>query len=124
MFDSVGFDIFPPELGRRFRLSRGAMAVMTWMILANTFGRGVAIAVAGMLIVSVALSVIALFIAALPRILEWAGKYLPEVEEPHAGRSHPESLVPDDDKVLAAIGFVLHSEFQRQLANERQHTKS
>jgi len=77
--------------------------------------RGVAIALAGILIVGVALTLISLFIAALPRLLEVINQSWPEVDEPHGKKSHPESLVPDNDAVLAAIGFVLHSEFQKQL---------
>ena len=80
--------------------------------------RGLAIALAGILIVGVALSLISLFIAALPRLLEVINKSWPEVDEPHGKQSHPESLVPDNDAVLAAIGFVLHSEFQKQLRQD------
>ena len=81
-------------------------------------GRGFSIAVAGMLIVGVALTFISLFIAGLPRLLEIINDYWPEVEDRHSAPSHPESLVPDDDAVLAAIGYVLHCEFQKQLQSE------
>ena len=60
-----------------------------------------------------------LFIATLPRILGFIEGYLPELEEHSPPRSHPESFVPDDDAVTAAIGFVLHTEFQKQLARDR-----
>ena len=70
---------------------------------------GLKIAVSGMLIVSAALILISLFIAALPNILAILADYLPEKEESHGSQSHPESLIPDDEAVLAAIGFVLHN---------------
>jgi Na+-transporting methylmalonyl-CoA/oxaloacetate decarboxylase gamma subunit len=78
--------------------------------------RGVTIAVAGMLIVAVALTLISLFIAAVPKILAAVATIWPEVEDPHGRRSRSESLVPDDGAVIAAIGFVLHTEFQKQLS--------
>ena len=81
--------------------------------------RGVAIAISGLVIVFVALILISVFIASLPRILEIVARFWPEVDEPHAVESHPESLVADDGHVLAAIGFVLHTEFQHQLSTEQ-----
>ena len=79
---------------------------------------GLQIAISGMLIVIIALLLISLFIAVLPKLLERLSQIWPESESHHAHESHeshPESLRPDDDVVLAAIGFVLHTEFQRQL---------
>ncbi|QDV68757.1 Oxaloacetate decarboxylase, gamma chain [Rosistilla carotiformis] len=89
-------------------------------VAANELPQAASIALAGMLIVGLALVLICLFITALPRILAVAEKFWPEVEE-HHGRTHPQSdsHVPDDDAVLAAIGFVLHQEFQRQLQTDR-----
>ena len=87
-----------------------------------TFSRGISIAFAGMCIVAVALTLISLFIAAMPRLLTAINEVWPEVEDRHAKPSHPESLVPDDDRVLAAIGYVLHCEFQKQLRNETSGT--
>lgn len=95
------------------------MAIASLIALASDASRAAAIAVAGMLIVSIALSVISLFIAGLPRLLEVLERFLPEREDPHAKRIPQESFVPDDDAVTAAIGFVLHTEFQNQLARER-----
>ncbi|MFK8114521.1 MAG: OadG family protein [Rubripirellula sp.] len=84
---------------------------------------GIAIAVAGLLIVFIALIMISLFIASLPKVLAWVAVFIPEVDEAHASPgtvvSHPESLVPDDGATLAAIGFVLHTELQKQLASEK-----
>lgn len=92
------------------------------MILAAVFdasrmfkGEGIAIAGTGLLIVFAALVLITLFIAALPRILEAVAIVLPEVPDRHAAAADAsESLLPDD-AVLAAIGFVLHSELQKQI---------
>lgn len=89
----------------------------------SDFSEGLSIAIVGMLIVAVALSLISLFIAAMPRVLGFLETVLP-AEEPHpAHRTHPESFIPDDDDVVAAIGFVLHTEFQNQLARERQESQ-
>lgn len=80
--------------------------------------RGLVIAVMGMAIVMIALTFISLFIASMPRILGGVAKVYPEREDPHARRAHSENLAEDDEAVLAAIGFVLHTEFQKQLANK------
>ena len=79
---------------------------------------GLAIAFAGLVIVFTALILISLFIASLPRMLAVVNRYWPEVDEAPGPVSHPESQVPDDGAVLAAIGFVLHTEFQRQLNSD------
>ena len=84
------------------------------LVLGNTGGRAVAIAVTGMLIVGCALLLISVFISSLPRILAAVATIWPEVDEPHGGTGHPESLALDDDDVLAAIGFVLHHRLQEQ----------
>jgi Na+-transporting methylmalonyl-CoA/oxaloacetate decarboxylase gamma subunit len=80
--------------------------------------RGLSIAATGMLIVMLALTFISLFIAGLPRILAAVAKVYPEPVERHGKRTHPENLVADDAAVLAAIGFVLHTEFQKQVEGE------
>jgi hypothetical protein len=100
------------------------MAIATLIVLANTSPGAVAIAIAGMLIVAIALSLISLFIAALPRVLEQVSRYLPEGEDRHAQRMPAESDMPDDEAITAAIGFVLYTEFQNQLARERGGSKS
>lgn len=89
----------------------------------NVASEGLAIAFAGLVIVFTALILISLFIASLPRILEAVNRYWPEVDEAPASVSHPESQVPDDRAVLAAIGFVLHTEFQRQLKSDEAMDK-
>ncbi len=86
---------------------------------AETASDGATIALAGMLIVGFALTFISLFIAALPRCLAVIENFWPETDEAHGKKTHPESLVPDDGAVLAAIGFVLHTEMQKQLLHEK-----
>jgi hypothetical protein len=79
--------------------------------------QGVIIAGVGLLIVFVALILISLFIATLPRVLGFLGHLWPEVEE-HHGFEHVESDEDEELELLAAIGFVLHTEFQRQVVGE------
>ena len=80
----------------------------------GNLGDGVVIAAVGLLIVFVALVLISLFIATLPHVLVAVGKVWPEVSERHESeQSDGES--EDDVAVLAAIGFVLHTELQSQL---------
>ena len=88
------------------------------IIDSSAISRGSSIAVAGLLIVFTALLLISLFIASLPHILAVVSQVWPEIDDPHAHPGHPESLVADDGAVLAAIGYVLHVEVQRQLAAE------
>lgn len=83
---------------------------------------GVAIAIAGLLIVFTALILISLFIASLPRLLVTVARVWPEVDDAHPEHGHPESAVPEDAAILAAIGYVLHTEIQKQLAAERAST--
>jgi len=84
------------------------------LIWATTNSGGISIAVTGMLIVACALLLIYVFISSLPKVLAAVATVWPEVDEPHAGLTHPESLALDDDDVLAAIGFVLHHRLQKQ----------
>lgn len=93
------------------------------LMLASDGSRGIAIAIAGMSIVAIALSLITLFIATLPRILAALETYLPDVDDVRSGTISPESDQPEDDAVTAAIGFVLHTELQKQLAADRPKAK-
>jgi len=79
---------------------------------------GISIAVVGIVIVFSALILITLFIASLPRVLKLVHLVWPEVSDGNPVAGHPESQVADDADVLAAIGFVLHTEFQKQLTTE------
>lgn len=85
-------------------------------------GDALAIAATGLIIVFTALILISLFIASLPHILQVVAHIWPEVDEGHPHVTHPESQVPDDGAMLAAIGFVLHTEMQKQLAADKQST--
>jgi len=77
-------------------------------------GNAFAIAITGMLIVFTALALISVFIAALPRILSALEPYLPAVKDHHAPTA-AESLPTDEEKIVVAIGHVLHTEMQHLL---------
>ena len=84
-----------------------------------TDSEGIAIAVTGMFIVFAALSLITVFIFALPHLLAVVSKVLPETVDKHAVPDRSEGLLPNEP-VLAAIGFVLHTEIQKQLETNRK----
>ena len=84
------------------------------LIWTDTASRGLAIAITGMLIVACALLLICLFISSLPKVLAAVATIWPEAAEPHTGKSHTDSLVLEDESVLAGIGFVLHQRLQEQ----------
>jgi Na+-transporting methylmalonyl-CoA/oxaloacetate decarboxylase gamma subunit len=79
-------------------------------------GRGIELTIVGMAIVFAALVIISLFIAALPKVLEWLDPYLPKGQGHHAP-AHDEQTTLDEEKVVAAIGLVLHTELQKVLRN-------
>ena len=87
----------------------------------GSLANGLVVALVGLMIVFSALIFISLFIAALPHLLNKLAVIWPEVDEPVA---HHESQVADDNAVLAAIGFVLHTEFQRQLDSQDSSEQS
>ena len=83
-------------------------------------GNAVAITITGMLIVFTALTLISVFIAALPRVLSAIEPYLPAAEDHHDAPTTAESLRSDDgksneEKIVAAIGYVLRTEMQHML---------
>lgn len=67
---------------------------------------GIAISIVGIVIVFAALSVIALFIAMLPKLMSLTVKLFPEVEHPHAATPSVDNS-SDHDAVLAAIAYAL-----------------
>jgi Na+-transporting methylmalonyl-CoA/oxaloacetate decarboxylase gamma subunit len=74
---------------------------------------GISLAVIGMLIVFSALTLISLFIAALPKVLDFLNDYLPEPahHDSHAGLAGNE---PDEEElIIAALGYVLHRELHK-----------
>ena len=69
----------------------------------------------GMLVVFVALTLISLAIAVLPRLLRLLDYVLPSAEEPeHAATPARKSPSTAEDEVLVAIAFALHTELQRR----------
>lgn len=94
-----------------FAAETDGLTAFRWGNVAD--GNGIAIAITGMMIVFVALSLIAGAIAALPHILAVLDPYLPGVEHHSQALPPAESLPADEEKVVAAIGMVLFTELQR-----------
>jgi sodium pump decarboxylase gamma subunit len=71
-------------------------------------GQGISIAITGMVIVFFALSVISLFIAALPHILTLFARRWPESEghQPTRTAAHTQEAVSDE--AVAAIAMAFH----------------
>ena len=76
-------------------------------------GEGLSIAVTGMLIVFFALVIISLFIGFLPLALKKLEPILPRLESHAESPSAAEQLPSDHEKIVAAIGFVLHLEMEK-----------
>lgn len=66
-------------------------------------GQGLGIALTGMVLVFIVLSLISSFIVVLPKLLAVVAKKFPETET-HSEQTQDE----DDGPLLAAIGFVMH----------------
>jgi len=85
-------------------------------------GQGVGIAMTGMSIVFVALALISVFIALLPRILRVLARYVPESSAHASPQPRPVETTgrhaagAGDASMVVAIGFALHTARQRQLA--------
>lgn len=68
-------------------------------------GDGISLAITGMVIVFIALSIISTFIALLPKVLPLLESILPEE---HAHHGPPKKAAKkDNSEVLAAIGYAL-----------------
>jgi hypothetical protein len=87
-------------------------------------GNGFEIALTGMSVVFTGLVLVSIYIAALPRLLERAGrtrrKDAPRLQAAHAaavGRGSSAGMDPD---LLAAIGCVLQAEYERELLSDHQ----
>ena len=89
---------------------------MGWHNIAKN--NGLAISMVGMLIVFCALVVITLFIAALPKVLAALDPYLPEMHGSHGPPGAAERTKVDEEKVVAAIGMVLHLARQKTGQNK------
>ena len=74
---------------------------------------GLWIAATGMIIVFVALSLISTAIALLPKFLDALEPIFPASEEHHLAGEVPAPPDNEDEALLAAIGFALHTEQQR-----------
>ncbi len=90
------------------------------MILAQTDGfqaisegNGVSIAVTGMLIVFFALAIISLFIRLLPVVLAQIEPILPRLESHAQPPSAAERLPAENERLVAAIGYVLRMEMEK-----------
>ena len=92
-------------------------------VLLSSMSVGVSIAIAGLTIVFLALLLISVFIASMPRLLVFVAQIWPEVEDRHSAKKFggvsSEGSDGGDGASLAAIGFVLHTEFQRQRAADQ-----
>lgn len=74
---------------------------------------GFGISITGISIVFAALILISLFITALPRLLAMLQSVLPPETDHHAAAA-PATRSPDDDAVIAAIGFALHQRHRKK----------
>ena len=74
---------------------------------------GVSIAVTGMLIVFFALTIITLFIRLLPTALKRFERYLPRLESHAQPPTAAERSTGDNERIVAAIGYVLHLEMEK-----------
>jgi len=80
---------------------------------------GISISVTGMLIVFVALAVISLFVASLPVVLGWLAPILPKLESHGQAPSVAEQEPADNERIVAAIGYVLHRELEKAARAEK-----
>lgn len=76
-------------------------------------GNGLSIASTGMLIVFFALVIISLFIRLLPEVLKVMEPILPKLGTHTQPPTLAEQLPSDKEKVVAAIGYVLHMEMEK-----------
>lgn len=76
-------------------------------------GAGVSIAVTGMLIVFFALAIISLFIRLLPMLLGLMEPILPRLESHAQPPSAAERLPAENERLVAAIGYVLCMELEK-----------
>lgn len=89
-------------------------------------GDGIGIAITGMVVVFAGLILISLFITALPRAFEWAGKVrerersAPRMQAADAAVMERETSLEIDPDLLVAIGYVLEAERERERSQDRQ----
>jgi Na+-transporting methylmalonyl-CoA/oxaloacetate decarboxylase gamma subunit len=87
-------------------------------------GHGFAIALTGMTVVFLGLVLVSVFIALLPRVLERLGRpglrLPPRMQGARAATMGQETTLAIDPDLLAAIGYVLHAEYERELLSDHQ----
>jgi Na+-transporting methylmalonyl-CoA/oxaloacetate decarboxylase gamma subunit len=87
-------------------------------------GNGFEIAITGMTVVFTGLVLVSLYIAALPRLLERAGRTghreAPRTKPAHATAGGRGASLGIDPDLLAAIGCVLQAEYERELLSDHQ----
>lgn len=88
-------------------------------------GDGIGIAITGMVVVFLGLTLISGFITLLPRAFEWAGavrerRSAPRMQAADAGVMGRETSLEMDPDLLAAIGYVIEAERSRQLSQDQQ----
>jgi Na+-transporting methylmalonyl-CoA/oxaloacetate decarboxylase gamma subunit len=84
-------------------------------------GNGFEIALTGMSVVFTGLVLVSLFIAALPRLLDRAGRTTaPRLQPARAAASGRESSTGIEPDLLAAMGCVLQAEYERELLSDHQ----
>lgn len=76
-------------------------------------GNGIGISITGMAIVFFALTIISLFIRLLPEMLKVMEPILPRLESHTQPPTSAEQTSADHERIIAAIGYVLHMESQR-----------
>jgi len=107
----VSSSLLAPPLVILLAQADTAPATSGWQAVVDN--NGPSIAITGMLIVFAALAIIAGFIAAVPSILTVLEPILPKSHAAHAPPARQEQTPLDQEKVVAAIGLVLHTELQK-----------
>lgn len=81
---------------------------------------GISLALAGMFIVFSGLVIISLYIASMPRFFEWLGmnghRFRPRIRAAGEGKMDSEPMAWEDEELLAALGYVIQMEFERERA--------
>lgn len=74
---------------------------------------GVSISLTGMLIVFIALSLISLVLAVLPHVVDKLNNFFPPARMHNAPAKAEAGAQAEEDTIMAAIGFVLHTQMTR-----------
>ncbi len=90
------------------------------LLAESVFSRGLSIAVTGLVIVFFALFMLTLFLAAMPHLSAVLDHYFPAHSHGRSASARPHSETADDTAVLAAIGFVLHHEYEKTIRESKK----